>query len=486
MIQLRPYQENLIGRARVALRRSRRVLIQLPTGGGKTVLAANMAGTASRKRKRVWFVCHRDFLLAQTSGTFMDVGIEHAFIAAGWGYNPHHLVQVCSVDTLKNRLGKVDPPDMIVWDECHHIAAAGWAKIMAWAKDAYHVGLSATPCRLDGKGLDAHFDELVCGPTVAELMEWGSLSKYKAYAPGTPDLTGLHSRYGDFVKGELEEKMDKGVIIGDMVRHYRQLAMGKRIVYFAVSVKHSQHIAETFCAAGIPFAHIDGTTPSDERKRAAMAFARGELLGLSNVDLFGEGYDLAAQAGMPVTIDAVGLARPTQSLSLHIQQMGRALRPKADGSPAIIIDHAGNITRPGLGFPDDDREWSLEGASKKPSSAEGGIATRQCPECFHIHRPAPVCPACGNRYETASREVEEIDGDLQEIDPSIIRHGRKMEEWNCESEADLVKLGERRGYQYPQAWARRMWQLRAANRSKGADGRVRPAAHPTLAFNDPV
>lgn len=459
MIQLRPFQEEMIQEVRERLRSSTAVLLQLPTGGGKTVIAAFMIRNARAKGLRVWFVCHRDFLLDQTSMTLSRLGLEHSFICAGRPFMPGAALQICSIDTLKNRLEYLPQPDLIIWDEAHHVAAKGWAKIRGWAAAARNVGLSATPERLDGKGLDQAFDQLVLGPSVEWLIAQGYLSKYKAYAPSQVDLSSVHTVAGEYNQRELEEVMDEPRLIGDMVEHYRKYADGLRAVYFATTIKHSQHIAASFEAAGIPALHIDGRSATHERRSAARAFADGRVQVLVNVGLFGEGYDLAAQAGRDVTIEAVGLARPTQSLALHLQQIGRALRPK--DRPAVILDHANNLETHGL--PDDDREWTLEGrAKKKKKDGDDAPSLKTCPECFGIHKPfLKLCPYCGYAYAAVPRAAIEVaDGELKEIDPSVKRANAHKEERDCKSMGELVALGRARGYKSPEAWAARLWMLR--------------------------
>lgn len=465
---LRPYQEDMIAGARALLRQHQAVLIQAPTGAGKTALAAFMAGSAVSKGLRVWFVCHRDFLVDQTSKTFTKVGIDHAFIAAGWTFQPHKKVQICSIDTVKNRLDRLTPPDLIIWDEGHHTAAAGWRKVREWASLAKHVGLSATPCRLDGKGLDDLFDAMVPGPAVSWLIENKFLSDYRAYAPSTPDLSGVHTRAGDYAAGELDAAMNKAAMIGEYPRHYLTYARGMRAVYFATSVATSERIAAMFRDAGVHAQHIDGTTPSAERKAYARRFALGEIQVLTNAALFGEGYDLAAQAGIDVSIDCVGLCRPTQSLALHLQQIGRGLRLSEGKRHAVILDHAGNIMKHGL--PDDDREWSLAGQSKKKKGAEDtGPVVRQCSKCFCCHLPAPRCPECGFVYPVeVKQQIEEVDGELKEIDKEALRRDRAREQARAQSLDDLIELGKSRGHKKPEAWAAHVWTARQNKAQQGA------------------
>ena len=443
---LRPYQDDLIAQSRALLRRHDSVLLQAPTGAGKTALAAYMLGSASSRGRHCWFICHRAELVEQTGETFDRVGIPYGYIAAGKPLNPYMPVQICSIDTLKGRIGRYKLPDLIVWDEAHHTAAAGWRKVKDANPQAKHVGLSATPERLDGKGLDDLFSAMVPGPSVSWLIEQGFLSRYRAFAPPPPDLSGLHTRMGDFVRSENEAAMDKPTITGDAIAHYLRLARGKSAVAFCVSVKHSQHVAEQFRAAGIVAVHLDGNTPALERRNAVSAFRRGEIKVLTNVDLFGEGFDLPS---LEVSI----LLRPTQSLSLYLQQVGRALRVSEGKEQAIILDHAGNIDRHGL--PHDDREWTLEGRKKRKSGAgaEAGPPVRQCPKCYAAHSPAPKCPECGHVYVVQARAPEVVDAELVEVDLEAARKVRLQEQRECQSLGELIDLGKQRSYKKPVHWA---------------------------------
>jgi superfamily II DNA or RNA helicase len=246
VIQLRPYQSDIIERTRDALRRVRSVLIHSPTGSGKTALAAFMLGSARQRGRRSWFIAHRDFLLEQTAATFDKVGIPYSFVAAGRWHDPSELVQICSIGTLQRRLGRLALPDVIVWDECHHIASASYTRVYEWATGARHVGLTATPARLDGKGLRKYFNEIVPGPSVSTLIRDGFLSPYRAFAPTAPSMAGVHTIAGDYNRGELADVMDTDQIVGDLVRHYRERANGMRAVYYCVSIRHSEQVASMF------------------------------------------------------------------------------------------------------------------------------------------------------------------------------------------------------------------------------------------------
>lgn len=465
-IVLRDYQDRMIQGCRSAMRRARSVLLQAPTGAGKTALASFIAGETSTRSQGVWFICHRAELVQQTSLTFRKFGIGHSFIAAGYPSNLRELVQICSIDTLKGRLAQLVPPKVALVDEAHHSGAAGWALVIQWLLEngAYVIGLSATPQRLDGQGLDDLFQEIVLGPTVAWLIEQGHLARYRVFAPDVPDMKGVRKQMGDFSRGQAAEKMDKPKLTGNIISHWCKYAEGMRTVAFAVNVAHSQHLADSFNKAGIPAAHLDGGTPKGERKSIIQGYAAGRIKVLTNVDLFGEGFDLSAIAQQDVTIDAVIQARPTQSLALHLQQVGRALRP-APGKVAVILDHAGNAMR--HGFPDDDREWTLQGREKGSKAANDNAPPPPviCVKCFNaIKRPLPpACPHCGERLQAETKEIEVADGELKEMtdaDKARIRRERAREQAECKTLDQLVALGHKRGYSSPTAWANKVFSAR--------------------------
>lgn len=450
---LRPYQDALISQARELIRAGEsRILLQAPTGAGKTALCAHMLGTAAARGMQSWFVVHRRELIRQSSRTFRAVGIPHGIVAAGFHGDGLQPVQICSVQTLAQRHGRMRRPKLIVWDECHHVAAASWARIHEAYPDAIHIGLSATPERLDGTGLAAWFGNLVMGPSVAWLIEQGYLARYRLFAPSRPDLAGVHTRMGDFVRGEAAAAMDKPSITGDAVAHYRKLAAGKRAVVFATSVEHSQHVVAQFRAAGFAAEHVDGETDPRERDAALKRFEAGQTQILSNVELFGEGVDIP---GIEVAI----LLRPTQSLSLYLQQVGRALRPAPGKAEAIILDHAGNALRHGL--PDDERSWSLDGTKAKRKARDpDDVPVKQCPACFAVVRIQTQRCACGHLWVPKGREVEQQAGDLVEVDPSLLRRDRRREQAGARTLEELMAIAKARGYR--PGWALKVFHARVA------------------------
>lgn len=369
-----------------------------------------MLKSAIEKNKSSWFLVHRKELIDQTAGTFEKYNIPFGIIAAGVPENPDALIQICSVQTLMRRLEKYSKPDLVVWDESHHCGAKSWTDIYKHTEDKYHIGLTATPVRLDGKGLGRWFDVMVQGPKIPWLIENKYLSDFKVYAPDIPDLSGVTIQAGDYSTAELTQIMMGKALVGNVVHHWLKLARGKLTIGFAPSIAASKAYVYAFKAAGVRAEHLDANTPKDERRKLCLAFARRELDILFNVDLFGEGFDLSALAGIDVAIEAAILCRPTQSLGLYKQQVGRALRIKPDH--AIILDHAGNALRHGM--PDDEPEWTLKDQPKKKST-EMSIAVRRCPVCFITHRTSDVCPECGHIYEITAREYKIVHGDLKEL-----------------------------------------------------------------------
>lgn len=414
----------------------------------------------TERGKRAVFGCHRIEILEQAAKTFEHFGIPHGIVAPGFYPRPHEPIQIASIDTLRSRIkrGKPVPPaDLYGIDEAHHSVSPSWAAVAEYYKDAYHIGLTATSERADGKGLDSQFDTLVSGPTVRWLIDNGHLSDYRGFAPKTPEMTGVHTVQGDFDREETEAVMDKSSITGDAIDHYLRYAKGRKFIAYCVSVKHSLHTMEQFRAAGIQCWHLDGTTDKDERRMAMDDFRNGDLTGLLNCELLTEGVDVPDAEVM------IGL-RPTKSLTLWLQMCGRVLRP-VQGKTALLMDHGGNLQR--LGLPDDDRRWALAGRkARKKAEDEAGenVPVRQCPRCFFCHRPAPSCPACGHVYAAQPREVEERAGELVEIDKTLLRQERMREQSQATTLEQLIAVGKSRGYKNPFAWAQHLLTARGQKR----------------------
>lgn len=451
MYILRDYQEKAVADTRQSFVDGHKApCLVLSTGAGKTICAGQIVHDAFHKGSRVIFVVHRQELAKQTNKALKGYGLTPAFIMAGIAPDYDNPVQIASIGTLCNRLDVVKEPDLVIIDECQHALANQWLKLkQRWAHTRF-IGLTATPCRLDGKPLREYFDALVIGPSTADLIAKGALTPYDYYAPSVIDTKGMKHNKTDFTADALSFFSQKREIIGDNIQQYLKLAKGKRNIVFACNVKHSLEIVKRYQDAGISAAHLDGETPKAEREEILDKFSKGEILVLSNVELFGEGFDLPA-------IEVVSLLRPTLSTSLYLQQVGRALRPCPDlgKERAIILDHVGNYERHGM--PDDNREWSLKGGLVKKTSAkptEATVPVQRCPECFFAHSPAHTCPMCGHVYKNECG-VKEIAGDLVLLGTQEHRDALKKEIKNVESYEELVKIENERGYKM--WWAENTW-----------------------------
>ena len=450
MIELRPYQQTIIDQVRAGFRAGHRSqLIVSPTGSGKTVMFSFMAGSAASKGLRVWILAHRAELLDQISRTLAAFRVSHGIISPQYPGRRLEQVQVASVFALARRLDHITPPDLIICDEAHHaIATSTWGKIIQAYPKARVIGVTATPVRLSGEGLGDLFQAMVLGPTVQNLIELGSLSPYRMFAPAQAvDLSQVKSRAGDYVRSELTDAMAKPVITGSAIGHYQKVCPGKRAIAFCCSIEHAQRVAQQFQDAGIRAAAIDGNMDRADRTSLTEGFAQGRIEVMTSCDIVSEGYDLPS-------IETAILLRPTQSLGLYLQQVGRALRPYPGKDQAIILDHAGNSQRHGL--PDDDRAWSLQGRDKKSKRKDlDEVAIKNCPMCFSVVRSIDErCRHCGHLFPINARAVEEVEGELSEIDVVYQRKVARLEQGRAQTLDDLTRIGKLRGYKRPEFWAK--------------------------------
>lgn len=390
MILLRPYQDAWVRALGAAFSQHSRVLGVLPTGGGKTVCFCRIAQGAAAKGNRVTLLAHRIEIVEQIGLALARERVPHGFVAPG-RRETDELVQVAMVQTLATRLPRLRQPKLLVVDEAHHATAGSYRKIAdAWS-EAFVLGVTASPARTDGRGLGECFDTMVTGVSMRELLARGYLSSFTYLAPRQlVDLGGIKTRAGDYAQDQLAAAMDRAAVTGDAVKHYAQHLGGRPAIAFCVSVAHAEHVAAAFRGAGIRAESVDGAMRPDVRRQRIEAIGNGALQVLTSCEVVSEGVDV------PVVAGAL-LLRPTQSLIVYLQQVGRVLRPKPDGSAAVILDHVGNVFRHGL--PDAERAWSLEGRMARQTASP----VRQCPRCYAAFAPAPKCPQCGHVIPVRAR-----------------------------------------------------------------------------------
>ena len=459
---LRPYQQEAVERLRSAfLAGHRAVLFVLPTGGGKTVVFSHIAEQAASRGKRIAVLVHRVELLEQASRALAALGVRHGLIAAGRAMNLAAPVQVASVGTLARRLEQLPAElfQLLVIDEAHHSTAGQWSRIIQHFSGAHLLGVTATPVRSDGRGLGEFYGQLVLGPTAAWLTANGYLAPARVFAPPIGFCAqGLRRRMGDFDLRQAAGALGGTRILGDAVSHYRQHLGGRTAIAFCCSVAHSQAVAEAFNGQGIAAASIDGSLDVTTRRALLEHLGTGELQVLTSCSLISEGFDAPSVGGCL-------LLRPTQSEALHLQMIGRCLRPQA-GKQAVILDHVGNIAR--LGHHLDERHWSLEGTRKRERSTAPSVKT--CPQCFcAMASAAGRCPECGHQFRPERRHYAVVAGELQEVSAEALKQQRKREQQQASSLEELIAVGERRGMKNPRGSAK---HVLAARQTKGHWSRV--------------
>jgi len=445
-MQLRPYQQQLINDIRLQYQLGhKRVLAVLPTGGGKTVCFSHIAQQAAKKGNRVCVLVHRQELLDQASRAMRT---RHGRISAGRGMDLSHAVQIASVQTLARRLHLI-PTDffqLIIVDEAHHTTAGQWAACLQHFQRAHLLGVTATPCRTDGRGLGEWYQTMVQGPSAQWLTDNGYLANARVLAPPGFDAKGLRKQMGDFAPKEAEQRV--GTIMGDIVGHYRKHLSGQTAIAFCCSVAHAEAVAALFTSHGIAAASIDGTMSGEQRSDLLTALGTGRLKVLTSCSLIGEGVDVPSVGGCI-------LLRPTASESLHLQMIGRCLRPSG-AKVAVVLDHVGNTLR--LGHHLEQRDWSLDGLKKRDRDQAPSV--KVCPVCYSTSMSAAqVCRDCGHVFAPEEqRELKQVDGELQEI----AARTKRREQGKASSLEALRELAQQRGYK--RGWAERVYQARLAKR----------------------
>ncbi len=405
-----------------------RVVLQLPTGAGKTVTASAVIAGALAKGKRVAFTVPAISLIDQTVAAFEGQGIDAIgviqanHVRTNWAQP----VQVVSVQTLARR--QRPHVDLVIVDECHiqHQAIIDW---MTDCPDVKFIGLSATPW---AKGMGDAWQDLIAPVSMQDLIDGGFLSPFRVYAPSSPDLSRVRVSKGDYETGQLSEVMSGTALIADVVQTWKQRARGLPTLVFAVDRAHAQKLQREFADAGVQMGYCDANTDLIERQFLFGEMARGRLEGIVNIGTLTTGVD--------ADVRCVVLARPTKSEMLFVQMIGRALRTAPGKDFALILDHADNHER--MGFVTDIAHASLLTGKDKTalSKKEKGEATpKACGSCGALKKTR-ICPSCGFEPERKS-EVETEAGELVEFKPKPPKYDREAKQkfWSMACHVDREK-----------------------------------------------
>lgn len=440
MFRLHPYQQKLVDETRSRLKQGyKAVLIQSPAGSGKSVVISEVARLTVRKGGIVLFMVHRKELVNQIRDSFVENEVD---------------LTKCVIQTvgkIANRLRVLPKPTLIICDETHHSLAKTYRKIYDFYSDVPRLGYSATPWRLNGKGLHDVYQTMILGPSIDWLIENHYLAPYKYFSVKLVNDEKLKkSSTGDYTAKSMDDAVGR-TIFGDVVKTYQEKTPGQQAIVYAHSVEFSKEVAEAFRQAGISAEHADAKTPTADREKIMADFKSGELKVLCNVDLISEGFNVP-------DCSVVIMLRPTESLVLYIQQSMRSMRYRPN-KVATVIDHVANYTR--FGLPDDEHTWTLDDRKKRKKKISDALPIRTCEFCFAvIPASSTVCPVCGKAIQRSESEIEvdqevkleQIHGRLDmKSEYNTVRYGR-MKPREAKTMEDLYGIAKARGYKPGWAW----------------------------------
>lgn len=458
-IELWDWQHSVLDEVRQAIRSGyRKILIVVPTGGGKTVIAAKMVQLAADKLRRSMFLAHRRELIYQCARKLVAFGVDHGILMAGEFPYGAADVQVASIDTVRARCitsDKLPLPhaDIVVVDEAHRSLAPTYLTLINHYGEEVVIGLTATPIRGDGKGLGHVYDYMVKGPPIRWMIDHGYLVEPITFAPTIPDLTGIKIKGGDYDPVELEARLNQRSLVGDIVEHWFRLASDRPTIAFASGVKHSINLRDEFRKAGVAAAHVDGDTSIRDREQIIADLHSGKVQVVSNYAVLTEGFD-------EPKLSACILARATKNLGLYLQMAGRTLRPFSKKEDSLIIDHSGNVYE--HGFVQDEHNWVLEeGKALTTSNADRQLELDRknpitCVKCATVYTGQRICPHCGHEPQKRGKHYESRSGDLMEVRWEKRRTAKKKV-WSATEKEEwfnmFIQYGRDKGYKNPEGWA---------------------------------
>ena len=391
------------------------VCLTLATGSGKTCIAADIVRDilAVNPDAQILFLCHRREILRQALERFTEWGLgpECGIIAPGTAEIPWKAIQIGMIQTVMNRLAELDwlKPALIIIDECHHIRAPTWERVVTWFVTAKVLGLTATPQRLDGKGLGTIFQVLITGPSYPFLVGIKRLAPLRFLIPPMPlSREGLTRRDGNFIKSEAEARITGKVIVA-AASAWLKHAVERKTIHFAQSRAHSRHHVQQLKDHGIAAEHVDGDMPDGRRDAIWARLDDGDTQVVSNVNIATEGVDVPS-------VQCVHVSFLTESIVRWHQAVGRGSRPKTSGfHDNLVLDCGGNFFA--LGSPEAEIEWTLDGGATEASLRAAASAWRVCKRCRQpTASSSSQCQHCG--HVTFVELPDELDIDL--VDPGAI------------------------------------------------------------------
>lgn len=438
MRELRKHQTDALHLLRQSLGKgNRKVMVQAPTGFGKTVLASHIVAGAIAKGNRVCFVVPALSLIDQTVQSFYDDGITDVGViqADHPMTNPSMPVQVASIQTIARRDYNRMSFKLVVVDEAHVLYKAMIQWMADWNAIPF-VGLSATPWT---RGLGKHYDDLVVAASTQDLIDSNYLSNFRVFAPSHPDLSGVRTVAGDYHEGDLSKAMQAGALVAGIVSTWKDKGENRPTLAFGVDRAHAKSIQANFQSAGITCGYIDAFTPLEERQEIANDFHAGKFQIVSNVGCLTTGIDW--------DVRCIILARPTKSEILFTQIIGRGLRTANGKNDCLILDHSDTHLR--LGFVTDITHKELcDGSKREAKTREAGEALpKECPSCAFLKAPkVHKCPSCGFAPERVTN-VETVSGSLRELTKRKEILNRKTSTWEkSDFYGGLKTYARRKGY----------------------------------------
>ncbi len=454
-MELRSYQQKAVDDLRRSFQLGRkRVILQMPTGSGKTVVACEIIRRTLDRGGKVIFLVNRRELAFQASQKLDEYGIDYprmqAIIMGNLEYYPAAPVQICSVQTLYSRREQIGQlhPSLIIYDECHDSVAPSRRAVLGHPQfeAAHWIGLSATPTRNRSRGsLGLLWEEIVAGPTYAELIQHGHLVRTRVYCPSIPDLSGISASNGEFIQNsDLRKRMESEAIYGDVFREFERYGSDRSTIVFCVNRAHARGVCDRFIERGYTAAYVDGTTDKKIRDETIKDFKAGDIQIIVNCKVFGEGLDV------PIASCVINL-KPTKSLCWFRQSMNRIQRPHPSKKDAIVLDHTGSTLR--FGYPDSDEvEWNLDEATSMESLVNTASTKEKvqsiCKMCGAYLEPSQgsgKCPGCGHVFKKPARLPYAFKGSLRELAKKKIKKESSTLDYQKEWMKCLAVAAYRRG-----------------------------------------